>query len=51
MATKKTKKNENFNNEKYICHLCDYNTSKKTDFNRHLLTAKHKKMKMLQNAT
>jgi hypothetical protein len=48
MATKKTKKNENFNNEKYICHLCDYNTCKKTDFNRHLLTAKHKKN---ENAT
>ena len=33
-----TKKNEN----KYCCNLCDFNTSKKTDYNRHLSTVKHK---------
>ena len=34
-----TKKNEN----KYCCLFCDFNTSKKTDFSRHLQTDKHKK--------
>ena len=33
-----TKKNET----KYCCNLCDFNTSKKTDYNRHLSTVKHK---------
>jgi len=37
MLTKKNEKNE----KKYECKLCDYFTFKKTDFNRHLLTAKH----------
>jgi hypothetical protein len=27
---------------KYCCDTCDYNTLKKTDYNRHLLTTKHK---------
>jgi hypothetical protein len=27
---------------KYCCNTCDYNTSKKQDYNRHLLTTKHK---------
>ena len=32
-----------FTNKKieYYCECCDYKTSKKTDFNRHLLTKKH----------
>jgi hypothetical protein len=38
MATEKTKKNDN----KYICEICDYNTSKKTDYIRHINTIKHK---------
>ena len=27
---------------KYHCDICDYHTSRKQDFNRHVLTAKHK---------
>tara|TARA_Y100000389_G_scaffold95476_1_gene92165 strand:- start:3022 stop:3951 length:930 start_codon:yes stop_codon:yes gene_type:complete len=26
----------------FVCKFCDYKTSKKSDFNKHLLTAKHK---------
>jgi hypothetical protein len=37
MATKKTKKNEN----KYCCIYCDFNTSKITDYKRHIDTKKH----------
>jgi len=37
-----TKKNEK-NDIKYKCLKCNYITSKKTDYNRHLLTAKHVK--------
>ena len=39
MFTQKVEKVE----KNYCCKLCDYNTNKKTDFNKHLLTAKHKK--------
>ena len=28
---------------KYCCEICDYNTSKKYNYNEHLLTTKHKK--------
>jgi len=38
MSTKKTKKNELF----YRCEICDFNTCKKTDYERHLSTQKHK---------
>jgi hypothetical protein len=27
--------------KKFVCNFCDYDTSKKSDFNKHLLTAKH----------
>jgi len=37
-ATEKTTKNE----KKYICKTCDFITCKKTDYTRHILTAKHK---------
>jgi hypothetical protein len=37
MATNFTKKNE----DKYCCELCDYNTCKITDYNRHIKTTKH----------
>ena len=39
MSTESTIKNEN----KYSCEKCDYFTSKKTDYNRHILTDKHKR--------
>jgi hypothetical protein len=38
MATQKTKKNES----NYCCNFCDYYTCKKYDYNRHILTDKHK---------
>lgn len=38
MATEKTQKNA----KKYICEKCDYNTSNKTDYMRHINTIKHK---------
>ena len=37
-ATEKTTKNE----KKYICKTCDFITSKKTDYTRHIMTTKHK---------
>jgi len=40
METKKSPKIP----KKYICKSCDYLTSNKKDFNKHLLTAKHQKM-------
>jgi hypothetical protein len=42
MSTKKTKKNEQI----YCCEHCDFNTCKKTDYERHLSTQKHKKTKI-----
>jgi len=42
MATKISKKNE----QKYCCDLCDFNTSKLTDYKRHLVTKKHISNKM-----
>jgi hypothetical protein len=41
MSTIKTKKNELL----YNCEFCHFNTCKKTDYERHLLTQKHKKTK------
>jgi len=40
MATESTEKTKN-NDMCYACELCDFNTSKKTDYNRHILTIKH----------
>ena len=37
MATKKTQKNS----QEYYCKICDFITSNKNDFNRHLTTQKH----------
>jgi len=37
MSTKKTKKNEKL----YCCNICDFDTCKLTDYNRHNLTQKH----------
>jgi hypothetical protein len=44
MATEKTQKNST----KYICKTCDFMSSNKNDYNRHLLTVKHSRN---QNAT
>ena len=30
--------------ENYICYCCDYKTSRKSQYERHLLTQKHKNM-------
>jgi hypothetical protein len=38
MTTEKTKKNE----KNFCCFFCDFNTSKKTDYERHCSTLKHK---------
>ena len=38
MTTKKVPNNSNF----FSCEICNYNTSRKSQFDRHLLTAKHK---------
>jgi hypothetical protein len=38
MTTGKTEKNATF----YCCKICDFNTSNKTDYKRHLSTQKHK---------
>lgn len=34
--------------KKFHCELCDYTTQRNSQYNRHLLTAKHK---MIQNDT
>ena len=34
---------------KYFCELCQYTTSNKKDFSKHLLTLKHKKIKMISD--
>jgi hypothetical protein len=30
--------------QKYVCEICDYNTSKKSNWNEHILTEKHKRL-------
>jgi hypothetical protein len=35
--------------EKFYCNICDYNTSKKYDFKKHMSTDKHKKRQMIVN--
>lgn len=40
MITKKSQKIP----QDFCCELCNYNTSSKKDYNKHLLTAKHKKI-------
>ena len=42
MATEKTQKNASI----YFCNFCDYNTSNKTDYNRHQRTQKHARQQM-----
>ena len=43
-GTKNEQKTSNF----FECKICDYNTIKRTNYNRHILSAKHK---MVQNGT
>ena len=38
MTTKKVPNNYDF----FCCNICDYSTSRKSQYNRHLLTSKHK---------
>ena len=46
MLTKKSQKSP----PKFLCEKCDYSTSKRTDYNKHLFTAKHQNVdKMLTN--
>jgi len=40
MEIEKTQKNP----DKYICEICDFKSSHKNDYSKHLLTSKHKKM-------
>jgi len=40
MTTKKTQ----INAEKYFCNICSFKCFKKSDFDRHILTAKHKRL-------
>jgi len=34
----------NYAEYKYICNLCDFNSNKQNDYDRHLLTSKHKRL-------
>jgi hypothetical protein len=38
------KKSQKIATKKYMCELCDYNTSNKCDYNKHLITRKHSKI-------
>ena len=40
-----------FTSKFFVCELCDFKCSKKGDYNRHLLTAKHKRCKMIGQNT
>lgn len=44
-------KNEQNEHEEYFCKYCDYKCSKKFNWNRHILTAKHKKSANSNNFT
>jgi hypothetical protein len=35
--------------QKYVCEKCDYNTSKKSNWNEHILTEKHKRLDLSAN--
>ena len=39
------------NADKFYCKQCDFKCSKKSDWSRHLTTAKHKKLTNLTNFT
>ena len=43
------KKSSKKSSKKYYCYKCDYSTSRKSQWDRHILTAKHKMDKMDKN--
>ena len=43
MLTKKVPKSSKM----YVCKSCDYNTVRESQYDRHLMTAKHKKLTLL----
>ena len=43
-----TEKNEK-NDLNYFCKFCNFSTCKKTDYNRHILTVKHKMLTNVDN--
>lgn len=45
LDTKKREKGEEKGETQYVCDCCDYFTCDKSKYDRHLLTAKHKKEK------
>ena len=45
MVYKKNEKNE----KNYICEICDFRSNKKTDYNRHIKTKKHKRLTNTDN--
>ena len=45
MITKKSPKKYGKKNKKFYCDICDYFTSNKKDFSKHLKTLKHKNKK------
>ena len=47
MTNEKRKKNE----KNYYCEICDFDTSKKTDYTRHILTDKHRRLIMTNKKT
>jgi hypothetical protein len=47
MTTENAQKSATF----FVCEKCDYKSSKKSDFNRHLLTPKHKNTTFIQHYT
>jgi hypothetical protein len=47
MTTEKTQKSAVF----FICEKCDYKSSKRSDYNRHILTPKHKNTTFIQLKT
>ena len=44
MTTEKTQKSAIF----FVCEKCDYKSSKRSDYNRHILTPKHKNTTFIQ---
>ena len=41
MITKNTQKT-GWKTDKFVCHFCNYSTSRKSNFDRHVMTPKHR---------